>query len=745
MNEFQTADGRLDQPKLAMALLELEAGTLPPSRRDSLMALIEHSPAAQRAYLEYFETSSLLAVEASTVAEEVRLPMVGSRRLFMRSLTAAAAILILGVAIATLIRISQPAPPTLKLTAAAETRWQIDGGDQDVRSREARLRPGARVRVNSGVLEMRLENDAVMLVQGPADISLPTPDQPVVHSGWLWVDSGPSRQAFEVAAPGLRIRNLGTRFGVGAQPQAPPEVHLISGKLELVRTSTPDQTLGITAEGTGLALPEFEDPVAIELADDPFPQLADLLAAPATHATVVRSQNPAGYWTFDETEGFSLRNEVDAGPTGTLNLNAVTREPGAGTAEGYQGFAPRNRALALSRRVAGTGASLGAVPRHEGLLFEQSFDATGLLNGREPRRLIAGKPWKAAPQFHADGKVTGGPGSATLAFEPVDGVIYTLEASIQGLTGHGLVEDWIAIGFASGQSDEAGENHRFLGDAVVGRAWMLFRKSPEGPAHRCHLSGISDPQDWLDWSGGAGGDIELRVVLDTTEGRGAWAATWYARRPGDPGFRRVRERTRLPNEDIDSVGIALTGEDTRARIVRFSLSADGAPDPKLLNPRADGPLSIQSRTGSICCWFRRNPDTRGPVIIWSVGADPADDSLHLEVDADGTARFFMENGRYDILLKSESSLHSGRWHHLAATWTAYTADLYVDGVPVAGERRHGSSPGNTFSELRIGRPHPQQGDPGPVGSIDEVAIWDRRLSPVEIMQQHLSAVGSTGP
>ena len=179
----------------------------------------------------------------------------------------------------------------------------------------------------------------------------------------------------------------------------------------------------------------------------------------------------------------------------------------------------------------------------------------------------------AAPHFRADGKITAGFGSATLPFQPVNGVVYTLEAALRDVTAPADVMDWIALGFANGRSAGAESGDRFVSGMVTGRAWMLIRGKDSKFENTALLAGTSDTEVWRNWTGGSGGDVDLRIVLDTTKGAGNWTATWFAKRPGDGDFVKVRDTRRLSNEAIRSVGIAVTGNDIRGRISGFSLRA----------------------------------------------------------------------------------------------------------------------------------------------------------------------------
>lgn len=743
MSGFETTDGRLDVAKMEMALQELEAGTLDPIRRDELMALLTCSPAAQLTYLQYFEISAMLGAEAATHAEQGNLPkIVGfekSAPLLKRSLLAAALVM-LGAVAAALVHVARPQVPELALTAAAGTRWSVTDEVRDIDGNTATVREGSTVRVDSGTVKLRLQSGATMVLQGPARVSFTELTRPVVESGWLWIDTGSSDEKFEVRTPDLRIRNLGTRFGVRVPAEGPAEVHLIKGKLEASPESMPGNILKLASGARGLALPALGEPVALALVRDPFPDIDRLLAAPGDYPTTVRGQSPASYWRLEGAPGGRLHNEVEGETAGRMKSGGSPGASGPGPTDGFAGFDQGNRAARLPGTSGDSLLSLGsALPRHGGLLFREAFDGSGPLHRHGPDITMGRASWVAASRFQADGKITPGMGSGTLDFQPVNGVVYTLDAAFRDVTTPAGDPYWIALGFASDQSTGTKADDRFVHGKVVGRAWMLFRGAGSELENKVHLSGTSNSETWHNWSVGVGGDIDMRIVLDTTGGSGNWTATWFARRPDGGAFVKVGATRRLPNEAIRSVGIAVSGEATRARIVDFSLRAEAMADVQSSGNRADGPLKIDLRAGAVSCWLRREPGSRRKEILWSAGEGPADDALHVRLEADGRIGFFMENGRYDVLLTSEETLADDRWHHLTASWSPYTVDLYLDGRRVAWEREsRGHGPG-TLPELRMGG-GPQPADAAPfTGRIDEVAVWDRALTPIEIGQQYRSA------
>ena len=153
-------------------------------------------------------------------------------------------------------------------------------------------------------------------------------------------------------------------------------------------------------------------------------------------------------------------------------------------------------------------------------------------------------------------------------------MVYTLDATLTGVSGDG---NWLGMGFATGQSTSADPTfNRFLDHDTVGRTWMIVR------------GGLTNNSAFMDsnssnivWdSGTAGGDFDLRVVLDTTGGTGNWTATWYAKRPVDASYTEVRPETTLDSESITSVGLTKSNTGVTGNVISFELTGpQPAPHP----------------------------------------------------------------------------------------------------------------------------------------------------------------------
>ena len=221
------------------------------------------------------------------------------------------------------------------------------------------------------------------------------------------------------------------------------------------------------------------------------------------------------------------------------------------------------------------------LPLAGNVIFSDNFDGSGTLHGAMPDIRPGNLAWLASPQFGANGNVSGTDGgSATLAFIPKQGKVYTLDAKFTATAIAGN-NDWVALGFAKGQSTVAGANERFIGTNVTGRSWMFMRGSatPASTTNSSFLGngstssgGTANGVVWANWTGGTGGTIELRIVIDTTDGPGTWTSTWYAKRPADATYTMVRPTATMLDEDITSVGFARSNTAVTGTLLSFSLS-----------------------------------------------------------------------------------------------------------------------------------------------------------------------------
>lgn len=265
-----------------------------------------------------------------------------------RTLIATAALLMVAAVTMALVIIGRPEPPSLTSTPVPGTEWRVRGKDPASKEDGHKVEEGSTIEVISGTVRMELESGLLMLVRGPAEVSFPKLDHPVLHRGWLWIDSGTSQDAVEVETPGLRVRDIGTRFGVRVRDDDQTEVHLVEGLLEIESKRRKQDSLKLEPEAGGRLFPDVGPSTEILLADDPFPALPELIATAPGYRTTVLSQGPVGYWRLDEEVGKNLANEVPKGVAGIRGNGVSPGKAGIDSSGRWHGFPPDNRSLYMT-------------------------------------------------------------------------------------------------------------------------------------------------------------------------------------------------------------------------------------------------------------------------------------------------------------------------------------------------------------------------------------------------------------
>ena len=752
----------MNRRDLETKLQELFEGTLDEDSLADLQHELRTSPEAKDAYCEYAHLENGLQLRADGIDLLHSVPMERvierrQKRHLRNAVLTAAALLMLSGLVATLVMIGRPEVPRLSVATTADSLWTLDGTDYKLETDEYHVTAGSTVQVDSGTLRLRFDSGDAMVIQGPARVSFPEINRPVLKRGWLWVDWAQPDGGIEITTPELMVRDIGTRFGVRVPAQGPAEIHLIDGKVEVFEKITRAKIVTLEPEERALSITGSGEISGLELARDPFINLDELLAQPGNYTTTLEAQNPSGYWRLNDVGATPLTNEVESGVVGRPHKTVSARQPGPGPDSGFRGFDEENRAVRLPGKHKGAQLSIGTTPVHSGVLFRDNFDGKGALDGSMPDVTTGRAKWVAASSpssFGADGRFEGWGtssdgrrgGSATLAFTPVDGVIYTLDASVRDLETKGA---WIAMGFANGQSSAGSKDSRFLGGRVNGRAWMLARDGKGSRSNQAWLgaSGTTGgTADGIPWSGPLANtlspDLDLRIVLDTSGGPGHWAATWFAKQASNREFSVIRERALLINESISSVGFGLSSQGISGTIKSFSLRADPSELSDPSRQEAGAPARVARKEGAVSFWFRRPPEDKRREILWSAGEDPGDDAIHALLTPEGRVGFFMENGRYDVLITSEDRFADGRWHHIVTSWSPFAVELFLDGRLVAGDLDSRGMTQGVLSELRFGAgPDPLKPMPFS-GWVDEIAFWNRPLSGTEVFHQFKAAKGS---
>lgn len=744
-------EGSLQHSELWQDLQDLEAGLLPDEDRDALMKTLADSADARQLYLEYFELSALLAEEAGTEAEQRDLlPQLRPRvRWRTRAMAlAAAACVLLGLS---LHFWPDHAPPPgshahLKASAGPATEWRVDSQAQ-----HPRVLAGSTVRVEAGTLKLRHPGGSLLILQGPAQVQFASLNQVRIEEGWLWLDTAESGESFELETPDLLLRNIGTRFGVHVPVDNPAEVHLLEGRVDAYARRSKEKLVQLLPENQGVILQPKREPAGIPLAPNPFPTAQGLIADGPPYEAVVLSQAPLDYWRLDSEPDGSLPNRISGFSYGNKHPDVIM-SAGPDAATGLPGFDSGNRALQLEGITSWAPVSLGTSPLHSDLIFREDFNYPGALHGLRPDQGASTAQWIASTAFGGDGRLDPhSTGTATLAFTPLHGRIYTLDASFKHIQSEPDVDSWVGLGFASGQSISSYiygiRENRFLEGQTTGRAWMLFRATGSPLEHQAFLGssgkngGIADASNWIEWNDGPGGDIDLRVILDTTGGEGKWLADWQAKRPDEKDYRSIRPPHGLLHEEIRSVGLVVGKKGLSGRVTHVSLRADAMEPQPARDWLATLPSKLNRRSGSISLWLRASEAPGEEQIVWSAGSSPREDAMHLRLTPSGQPAFFIDNDRYDVLLTAKHPLTDGEWHHIVVCWARDRAELHIDGKLAMANRAVMPMSPKELREFHLGSGALNSGLAPLRASVDEIAVWQRALTAREIRLQYQAARG----
>lgn len=231
-----------------------------------------------------------------------------------------------------------------------------------------------------------------------------------------------------------------------------------------------------------------------------------------------------------------------------------------------------------------------------------------------------------------------------------------------------------------------------------------------------HAFASADGTSWkpVSWGGIRGLPIGVGLVRDDLDGLPLQVGLWQGSFSTD-----------LHTADFDNFRIRI------------------APDPSTLPAPHPGGTSarVARKEGAVSFWMRREPGGERKEILWVAGEHRSDDSIHAHLTADDRAGFFMENGRYDVLITSKESIDDDQWHHLAASWSPSAVHLYLDGKQVGRDTEYRAMQHGILPELRFGSGPAGSGAATFTGWVDEIALWDRALTPAEVVHQFRSAKG----
>ncbi len=337
-----SADPGIPRRDLERLLGELEDGMISADDHARLMDLMRHSPEVRAAYLDHMGQGSALHEMARGWGGmhereiEARQPRAG--RLLLRSTLAAAALLALLAVVGSLIFPAPRVPD--EVVAGPDTEWRFSSGGMD---EHGMLLENSRFLLSKGSLRIRTGSGTRMLVEGPADFSLIDRLNGELRHGRAWFDVADGDEGFTVTMPRLKVRDLGTRFGLIAGAEI-GQVHVAEGEVE-VSSSFGSMPVRVLRAGQAVAADEVGRTSDIDFEDHGF--LKELPSAP-----------PSWHWSFDDTPGFEDRYRIATEGDPRLVEGRFGRawdlSSGGGISDfaGIEGQAPRTISVWLRGRAA---------------------------------------------------------------------------------------------------------------------------------------------------------------------------------------------------------------------------------------------------------------------------------------------------------------------------------------------------------------------------------------------------------
>jgi hypothetical protein len=165
----------------------------------------------------------------------------------------------------------------------------------------------------------------------------------------------------------------------------------------------------------------------------------------------------------------------------------------------------------------------------------------------------------------------------------------------------------------------------------------------------------------------------------------------------------------------------------------------------------DGPRGVLRREGAVSFWIRRDPGAEvRDEILWLAGMESAFNvpdraMMYTRLSHVGEVGFHLADGRSEIRLASEGSVAVGEWHHVVASWGPASVDLYLDGeLAMTSRAPRDMEEGRVYGRnVRFGKASMDLRETSHsfTGWVDEIALWNRPLTRMEVKRQYESAFG----
>ncbi len=102
-----------------------------------------------------------------------------------------------------------------------------------------------RLHLESGLVELKFDRGAIVIVEGPADFEVLGPQHAYLHRGRVVTRLAKGTRGFILDSPRGRLVDQGTEFGVSVGASGDTEVHVLEGKVQAAPTRQPTVQLAV--------------------------------------------------------------------------------------------------------------------------------------------------------------------------------------------------------------------------------------------------------------------------------------------------------------------------------------------------------------------------------------------------------------------------------------------------------------------------------------------------------------------
>lgn len=290
----------MNQDKFYRALSQLTDQDISPELFQELEQHLLSSDEARQQYREYMQLQSLVGLEIDVHHRDQKLLPVEKilsrqkRRAVQVAMLSAAAILVLGLLAMRFYLMPEPSSMDLVFQASPGTQFELSHGESQGEKPVGNLmQPGSSLKISQGAVELQFASGVKSVVMAPADLTLRSESELYLKEGRAWFHVPEQAVGFTVKTGDLDVVDLGTKFGVLAQPGQHDEVHVLKGKVEVsAQRLRKESRILLTGEACRI---------------DPIGRLVDLPVKPSAFVDTLPDTLPYIHWSFDQPDEFQVK------------------------------------------------------------------------------------------------------------------------------------------------------------------------------------------------------------------------------------------------------------------------------------------------------------------------------------------------------------------------------------------------------------------------------------------------------